>query len=199
MELPQGIQTKHGNSKEHVLKLEKNIYGQKQTGCMWNLFLVDKLTSIGFTMSLIDDCVFFPGDIIFMVYVDDGIFLGSDNSELQEVIKEIQNLGLNIEDQGHPTDYIGVNIKKLCVCVCVNSATDALGLSHDGLSRHRAGLPAPLGTAVNKVKELPYNSPPKQITSPAKDHLHLHPLRPPGVRAPRRQVTKAAPTKTCNA
>jgi hypothetical protein len=26
MELPQGIQTKHRNSKEHVLKLEKNIY-----------------------------------------------------------------------------------------------------------------------------------------------------------------------------
>ena len=34
--------------------------------------------------------------------------------------------------------------------VCVNSAMDALGLSHDGLSRHRAGLPAHLGTAVNK-------------------------------------------------
>jgi hypothetical protein len=27
MELPQGIQTKHGNTKEYVLKLEKNIYG----------------------------------------------------------------------------------------------------------------------------------------------------------------------------
>jgi hypothetical protein len=48
-----------------------------------------------------------------MVYVDGGIFLGSDDSQLQEVIKEIQNLGLNIEDQGHPADYIGVNIKKL--------------------------------------------------------------------------------------
>jgi hypothetical protein len=34
MELPQGIQTKHGNSKDHVLKLEKSIYGQKQAGCM---------------------------------------------------------------------------------------------------------------------------------------------------------------------
>jgi hypothetical protein len=33
--------------------------------------------SIGFTPSLIDDCVFFCNDIIFMVYVDDGIFLGS--------------------------------------------------------------------------------------------------------------------------
>jgi hypothetical protein len=33
MELPIGIQAKHGNSKEQVLKLEKNIYGQKQAGC----------------------------------------------------------------------------------------------------------------------------------------------------------------------
>ncbi len=51
-----------------------------------------------------------------MVYVDNGIFLGSNDSQLQEeeVIKEIQNLGLNIEDQGHPVDYVGVNnIKKL--------------------------------------------------------------------------------------
>jgi hypothetical protein len=36
MELPQGIQSKHGNSKEYVLKLEKNIYGQKQVGRVWN-------------------------------------------------------------------------------------------------------------------------------------------------------------------
>jgi hypothetical protein len=113
MELPQGIQTKHGNSKEHVLKLEKNIYSQKQAGNVWNSFLVDKLMSIGFTTSLIDDCVFFRGDIILRVYVDDGIFLGSNALQLQDFIKEIQNLGLNIEDQGHPVDYLGVNIKEL--------------------------------------------------------------------------------------
>jgi hypothetical protein len=113
MESPQGIQTKHGNSRDHMMKLEKNIYGQKQAGHVWNSFLVDKLTSIGFTMSLIDDCVFFCDDIIFMVYVDDGIFLGNDDLQLHEVIKKIQDLGLNIEDQGHPADYVGVNIKKL--------------------------------------------------------------------------------------
>ncbi len=113
MKLPQGIQTKHGRSKEHVLKLEKNICGQKQAGRVWNLFLVGKLTSIGFTTSLLNDCIFFHGDIIFMVYMDDCIFLGSDDLQLQEVIKEIQNLGLNIEDQGHPANYVGVNIKKL--------------------------------------------------------------------------------------
>ncbi len=113
MELPQGIQTGHSNSKEHVLKLKKNIYGQKQVGCVWNSFLVDKLLSIGFTTSLIDDCMFFHNDIIFMVYVDDGIFLGNNDTKLLEAIKDIQDLGLNIEDQGHPADYVGVNIKKL--------------------------------------------------------------------------------------
>ena len=82
MELLQGIQTKHGNSKEHFLKLEKNIYGQKQAGRVWNSFHVDKLMSIGFTTLLIDDCIFFHGEIIFMVYVDDCIFLGSMQHQL---------------------------------------------------------------------------------------------------------------------
>jgi hypothetical protein len=89
MELPQGIQTKHRNSKDHALKLEKNIDSQKQAGRVWKSFLVNKLTSIGLTVSLIDDCIFLCNDIIFMMYVDDGIFLGSNNLQLQEIIKEI--------------------------------------------------------------------------------------------------------------
>jgi hypothetical protein len=113
MELPQGIQTAHGNSKDHVLKLEKSIYGQKQAGHVWNSFLVDKLLSKGFTTSLVDDSVFYRDDVIFMVYVDDGIFLGDDDSKRQQAIKDIQDIGLNIEDQGHPADYVGVNIKTL--------------------------------------------------------------------------------------
>jgi hypothetical protein len=68
--------------------------------------------SIGFTPSLIDNCVFFCNDIIFMVYVDNGIFLSNNDSKLQDAIKEIQDLGLNIEDQDHPADYVGVNIKE---------------------------------------------------------------------------------------
>jgi hypothetical protein len=64
MELPQGIQVANGNSKDHVLKLLKNIYGQKLSGRVWNSFLVDKLTSIGFQPPTINDCVFFCGDII---------------------------------------------------------------------------------------------------------------------------------------
>ena len=52
MELPQGIESAAGKSKDHVLKLLKNIYGQKQAGHVWNEYLIDRLNSIGFKQSL---------------------------------------------------------------------------------------------------------------------------------------------------
>ena len=113
MELPQGIQTKHGNSKDHVLKLLRNIYGQKQAGRVWNHHLTAKLLEVGFTQSLIDDCVFYRGTTIFIVYVDDGIFIGDTDNQILEIIAQLQGLGLKIEDQGHPADYVGVSIKRM--------------------------------------------------------------------------------------
>jgi hypothetical protein len=112
MELPQGIQVAEGDSRDYVLKLLKNIYGQKQAGRVWNEFLVDELSSLGYKSLMIDDCVFFKDDVIFMVYVDYGIFLCPNDEVLKQAIRDIQNAGLNIEDQGHPADYVGVNIKR---------------------------------------------------------------------------------------
>jgi hypothetical protein len=45
---------------------------------------------------------------------------------------------------------VGGDIDIVAGIVCVDSASTALGLSHDRLSSHRAVLPVPLGTAVNK-------------------------------------------------
>ena len=36
MELLQGMETEHGISKDYVLKLLTNLYGQKQAGHVWN-------------------------------------------------------------------------------------------------------------------------------------------------------------------
>ncbi len=113
MELPTGIHTKHGNSKDHILKLLANIYGQKQAGRVWNSYLFTKLREINFKQSLIDDCVFYQDDAIFIVYVNNGIFLGPSGQQLHDIINKLCNLKLSIEDQGHPADYVGVSIKKL--------------------------------------------------------------------------------------
>ena len=57
MEVPKGFNI--NNSKEYVLKLKKNLYGQKQAGRVWNKHLGTKLASIGFKQSLTDKCVFY--------------------------------------------------------------------------------------------------------------------------------------------
>ena len=71
------------------------------------------MLEIGFSQSLIDDCVFYRGDTIFIVYVDDGIFIGDSDDQILAIIDQLQSLGLKIEDQGHPADYVGVNTKQL--------------------------------------------------------------------------------------
>ena len=48
-----------------------------------------------------------------MVYVDDGMFLGKSEHQLSNIVKELQGVGLDIEDLGHPVDYISVNIQSM--------------------------------------------------------------------------------------
>ncbi len=113
IEFPQGINIKNGNSKNHVLKLLDNPYGQKQAGQVRNGYLVNKLQEINFKQSLIDDCVFYRSDVIFIVYVNAGIVLGLSDEQLSGIINEMRNLELDIKDQSHPADYLGVNIKHI--------------------------------------------------------------------------------------
>ena len=50
MEILRGVSMANGeNTKDYVLKLNRNIYRQKQAGQVWNKYLVDKLVKeIGF-------------------------------------------------------------------------------------------------------------------------------------------------------
>ena len=43
MKIPKGYQVQDAKSKDYVLKLNNNIYGQKQAGRVWNQFLTGKL------------------------------------------------------------------------------------------------------------------------------------------------------------
>ena len=48
MELPSGIKTKHGNSKDYILKLLANLYDQKQAGQVRKWHMVGMFQEIGF-------------------------------------------------------------------------------------------------------------------------------------------------------
>jgi hypothetical protein len=96
MHIPHGMVI--GDSGNWVLRVKKNIYGQKQVGRVWNEHLVKKLTSpaVGFVQSKYDECIFFHKHAVYVLYTDDSILADPDESELDLLIVRIKSVGLDI-------------------------------------------------------------------------------------------------------
>ena len=73
----------------YSIKLQRSLYGLKQSGRMWYNRLSDYLISKGYTNNLICPCVFIKrttsGYVIIAVYVDDLNIIGT-HKEIHEVI-----------------------------------------------------------------------------------------------------------------
>ena len=65
MNIHKGIYKKSGNDKTRILKLIKNLYGQKQVGKLQKKCLTDKLLTTVFKKSAIEKCVFFQWNATF--------------------------------------------------------------------------------------------------------------------------------------
>lgn len=119
MKLPRGLHYTDGVSPAtHCVKILKNIYGQKQAGRIWNKYLTKGLLNIGFRQSRVDECVFYREDVIFAVFVDDGIFYSPNEASIQRVLKDMKNnkktkCNFDIEDKGSISDYLGLNFEEL--------------------------------------------------------------------------------------
>ena len=112
MEIPRGYKLSTGNVKEFVLKVHKNIYGQKQAGRVWNDYLVAKLIKIGFVQSRIDPCIFTRGRTLYALYTDNSILTNPCEKEIQRVMEDMRQVGLDITDEGNVSDFLGVKIDK---------------------------------------------------------------------------------------
>jgi hypothetical protein len=88
MEIPKGVNLEGADRKDYVLKLLKNLYGQKQAGRVWYNHLVNGLLELGFVRSTADECVFYYNKSVLLVYVDDSILLVPDGKELKK-LKEL--------------------------------------------------------------------------------------------------------------
>jgi len=101
-----------GKDDDYVLKLKKNLYGQKQACRVWNQHLHAGLTDkLGYTQSAIDPCVYYRGSAVLMIYVDDGIITSPDAAEIDRIIAELQ-AHFKITDEGEVDDYLGVKVER---------------------------------------------------------------------------------------
>ena len=112
MKIPKGFEVEGAKRGEYVFKIKKNMYGQKQAGRFWNKHLCAKLKKVGFNQSIIDECVFYKEDIIYVLYTDDSILAGPSEQRIQATIKKMQEVGLQLTIEGDLEDFLGVNIDR---------------------------------------------------------------------------------------
>jgi Reverse transcriptase (RNA-dependent DNA polymerase) len=112
MHIPNGFEIQGKTRQTHVLQLIKNLYGQKQAGCIWNQHLHNKLIELGWKQSKADECLYYYGEVLYIIYVDDGILVSPSQEKIDKQLLNLQQ-HFNISVEGNLADYVGVNIEKI--------------------------------------------------------------------------------------
>ena len=83
MDISCGFDMAEGLSKtDYALLLHGNVYGQKQAARVWNKYLTKCLvTQARFVQSKMDECVFYKGNVIYVLYTDDSILFATTQKE----------------------------------------------------------------------------------------------------------------------
>lgn len=98
-----------------VCKLKKSLYGLKQAPKNWNTKFSNFLTSIDFTNTDDDPCVYYNKErsIIITLFVDDGLIVAEDQTEMVKVLKLLQEkFEVTYNECGDSFTYLGMDIKK---------------------------------------------------------------------------------------
>jgi hypothetical protein len=113
MELPAGINPNNvsdGDRRRYVPKLNKSLYGLKQTGNNWFEKLRKGLITCNFIQSQVDKCVFFWKDCIVLTCINDCVILGKDMTIIDAVISSLRggNENFDLVNQGSIDKYLGL-------------------------------------------------------------------------------------------
>ena len=77
------------------------------------MYLTQKLLEeLGFEISQVDECVFYRGKTVYILYTDDSILAGPDPEEIEQVLKDLKKENLEVTGKGNIEDFLGVNIER---------------------------------------------------------------------------------------
>ena len=137
-----------------------NTYGQKQAGQVWNKHLCAKLEKVGFKQYIIDECVFYKEDMIYVLYTDDSILSGPSEQLIQATIKQMKETGLQLTIEGDLEDFLSVNFDHISICAIHRSQPYLidwvlLDLRLKKGERKSKDTPIISSTILNKSKDSP--------------------------------------------
>ena len=104
----------HPSRQREIVKLVKNVYGLVDASYTWHLHVKKKgLIELGFAQSQVDPCLFYKDQVLFVLYVDDAICLTPEKKKADLVIKELQEKGYILTDEGSLSAYLGIKIDRI--------------------------------------------------------------------------------------
>ena len=115
MEQPRGFE--EPGQENWVWRLERSLYGMKQSGCIWNQTLNNSMLSWGFTCLSAENCVYYhkrpTGTTIAVVHVDDFLSVSSLKEE-NKAFKEQMKDKWTISELGEAWFCVGIAISRNC-------------------------------------------------------------------------------------
>ncbi|CAL9031011.1 unnamed protein product [Prunus brigantina] len=119
----------------HVCRLQKSLYGLKQSPCAWFSRLSAFLIHSGFTASKADPSLFiFHKDdnfLFHLIYVDDIIVTGNALSQVHALLQSL-NRQFAMKDLGDLHYFLGIEVKRTPDMLCLNQAKYAVDLLKKG-------------------------------------------------------------------
>lgn len=116
IEQPEGYEQKSETDAKLVCKLEKSLYGLKQSGRNWNAVLHVCLTENGFIQNPADNCVYTKEKqdekVILIVWVDDLIIAANSESVLESV-KRMLTERFKMKDMGRLKHFLGIDFEQV--------------------------------------------------------------------------------------
>ena len=120
---PEGFIKSDPNCSELVLKLNKSLYGLKQSSKNWNSLLHSTLLSQNFKQSLVDYCVYTrfldSCKVIILIWVDDIIIASNNINELNSV-KSFLNNKFKMTDLNQLLYFLGIHFEFNDGCVTMD-------------------------------------------------------------------------------
>ena len=137
-----------------VCKLQKSIYGLKQSGRVWNNEFNDILNSIDFVKLRYCNCVYmYKNEIVLACYVDDCIMFGKDSNSLDCMFNKLKSV-IDVVNLGKVKYLLGVNFEFEGKNVYLHQQTyiNKLEAKFEELPKSHVILPFIVGTVLHKAE-----------------------------------------------